>query len=438
LIAEQAGTESMPQSVKPGVILPGSTGAITGTVTDPNGVVVAGVTVTAKNLRTSIEYTAKTSDEGIYIIRNLPVGSYEVTFDAPAFKRATITNVIVRSSSVTQLNVAVEVGAVTETVTVTASAPEQTLNMTAAQVSELPVNGRTSSLLRLARGVVGPHSQAISTPRLREYFPETLVWQPSLETDKQGRAQLKFKLADNITTWKMSVIGSTEDGQIGTVEKEIKAFQPFFVEHDLPRVLTEGDEISLPVVVRNYLDRAQTVNLDIKTESWYALLGPATTSVNVAAGDATRGTFDFRASASVKDGKQRITATAAEANDAIEKPVTVHPDGEEKSLTASDIVSDNGLLTLDIPPTAIPNSMRAELKIYPNLLAHVAESVEAIMERPYGCGEQTISSTYPSLLLLRNHRKTGQDSPLRAKAERYLHAGYSRLLNYREIGRAHV
>ena len=428
LIAEQAGTESIPQSVKPGVILPGSTGAITGTVTDPNGAVVAGVTVTAKNLRTSIEYTAKTSDEGIYIIRNLPVGSYEVTLDAPAFKRATITNVVVRSLSVWS-------GALAATVT--ASAPDQTLNMSATQVSELPVNGRNSSLLRLAPGVVGPNSQVISTPRLREYFPETLVWQPSLETDKQGRAQLNFKLADNITTWKMSVIGSTEDGQIGTVEKEIKAFQPFFVEHDPPRILTEGDEISLPVIVRNYLDRAQTVNLQIKPESWFALLGPATKSVNVAAGDATRGTFDFRASASVKDGKQRITATAAEANDAIEKPVTVHPDGEERSVAASDVISDNATLTLEIPQTAVPNSGRSELKIYPNLLAHVSESVEAIMERPYGCGEQTISSTYPSLLWLKHYQRVGPPatpggSDMRAKAERYLRAGYARLLNYRD------
>ena len=263
------------------------------------------------------------------------------------------------------------------------------------------------------------------------------MWQPSLETDKQGRAQLNFKLADNITTWKMSVIGSTEDGQIGTVEKEIKAFQPFFVEHDPPRILTEGDEISLPVIVRNYLDRAQTVNLQIKPESWFALLGPATKSVNVAAGDATRGTFDFRASASVKDGKQRITATAAEANDAIEKPVTVHPDGEERSVAASDVISDNATLTLEIPQTAVPNSGRSELKIYPNLLAHVSESVEAIMERPYGCGEQTISSTYPSLLWLKHYQRVGPPatpggSDMRAKAERYLRAGYARLLNYRD------
>lgn len=228
------------------------------------------------------------------------------------------------------------------------------------------------------------------------------------------------------------MIGSTEDGQIGTVEKEIKAFQPFFVEHDPPRILTEGDEISLPVVVRNYLDRAQPLHLEIKPESWFSLLGPATRRSEVAAGDAARETFDFRATASVKDGKQRITATGDDANDAIEKPVTVHPDGEEKSATASDIVTDRGTLVLDIPRSVLRNSMRAELKIYPNLLAHVAESVEAIMARPYGCGEQTISSTYPSLLLLRNFKKSGQDSPLRARAERYLRAGYDRLLNYRD------
>ena len=185
-------------------------------------------------------------------------------------------------------------------------------------------------------------------------------------------------------------------------------------------------------MVRNYLDRAQAVNLEIKPENWFALLRPAAKSINVAAGDAGRGTFDFRASASVKDGKQRITANGADANDAIEKPVTVHPDGEEKSVTASDVVGEGSVLTLNLPSSLIPNSARSELKRFSNLMAHVAESVEAILERPHGCGEQHISSTYPSLLLLRNYKKSGLDSTLRGKAERYLHAGYDRLLNYRD------
>ena len=432
IIGEQTGSESKPQQLKPPLILSGSTGAIAGVVTDPRGAAVMRTKVTAKNLRTNLEYTAESVDDGSYIIKNLPVGVYEVTFDAQGFKRAMITQVVVRSSNITQLNVMVEVGAVSETVTVTAAAVEtQTVNATVATV----VTSR--QLLSLAPGAVkfvtksGSDNQ-LATPRLREYFPETLVWQPSLETDKQGRAQMKFKLADNITTWKMSVIGSTEDGQIGVTEKEFTAFQPFFVEHDPPRILTEGDQISLPVVVRNYLNREQNVSLQIKPESWFSLLGTATQNLKVAAGDSANGTFDFRATAAVKDGKQQITAIAGDANDAIEKPVTVHPDGEEKSASASDILSDTGSVTLQVPGTAVPNSTKAELKIYPNLLAHVAESVEAILERPHGCGEQTISSTYPSLLLLRNLKNTGQATPLRATAEKYLHAGYARLLNYRD------
>src|SRR5213592_4029934 len=47
-----------------------------------------------------------------------------------------------------------------------------------------------------------------------------------------------------------------------------------------------------------------------------------------------------------------------------------------------------------IPAEAIQNTPRAELKIYPNLMAHLIEGVEGILQRPYGCGEQTISSTY--------------------------------------------
>ncbi|HBB96878.1 MAG TPA: hypothetical protein DC054_15980 [Blastocatellia bacterium] len=425
LITEQAGNESNPQLVKPGVILPGSTGAITGTVTDPMGAVVPGAKVTAKNKRTEVEFSAESNDLGVYLIRNVPAGLYEVRFSSPGFQLFVITDVPVRSSSITRADASLNLGTVSSTVNVVAESVTVT---TESSQTAMSVSRTTYGLIQFRGGV----ENQSSTPRLREYFPETLVWQPSLETDKQGRAQLKFKLADNITTWKMSVIGSTEDGQIGTVEKEITAFQPFFVEHDPPRILTEGDEISLPVVVRNYLDHQQNVNLQIKPEGWFKLLGPADRNVNVAAGDSSQGMFEFRAIATVKDGKQRITATAADANDAIEKPITVHPDGEEKSVTASDIVSESGTVTLDIPTSAVPNSAHAELKIYPNLLAHVAESVEAIMERPYGCGEQTISSTYPSLLLLRNFKNTGQDSPLRVKAERYLHAGYSRLLNYRD------
>ncbi|HKC84938.1 MAG TPA: alpha-2-macroglobulin family protein, partial [Blastocatellia bacterium] len=271
---------------------------------------------------------------------------------------------------------------------------------------------------------------------MREYFPETLLWQPQIETDKQGRAHLKFKLADNITTWKMSVVGSTVDGEIGIAEKEFRAFQPFFAEHDPPKVLTEGDEISLPVVLRNYLGKTQTVNAEIKPESWFELLGAARKRVEIKAGDAGQVVFDFRAVASVKDGKQRVTAFGSDASDAVEKPVSVHPDGEEVAQTESEVFGESGSLDVVIPIDSIKGSVRAELKIYPNLMAHALEGIEGILRRPYGCAEQTISSTYPNVMILRYLEPQSEklSAPVRKiaeKARRYAQAGYERLLGYR-------
>ena len=70
------------------------------------------------------------------------------------------------------------------------------------------------------------------------------------------------------------------------------------------------------------------------------------------------------------------------------------------------------------------------MKIYPNLLAHVVENLEAGLEKPNGCGEQTISSTYPSLLVAELYAKSDPKPAIALKAQRYLVAGYERLLRY--------
>jgi len=440
IYSDQSARDRQPQ-VAPVVALTftNDTGAIGGTVVDPTGAVVTGATVTATHQYTP-EHVAKTTtdDEGKFLLRNLPPGYYNVRAEAQGFQQATATNLQVQSASLATLNFNLEVGSVSEMISIDGTDSAIQTNITSSSVESLPAQGRNfSSLMKLQPGAQQPPPPKlpISTPRLRKDFPETLYWQPAVETDARGRAELRFKLADNITTWKMSIIGSTETGELGTIEQEIRAFQPFFVEHDPPRVLTEGDEISLPVVLRNYLERAQTVALDIKPEDWFTVLGAAHKQSSVPAGDAARETFDFRAVASVKAGIQRITAIGGDASDQIEKPVHVHPDGEEVAESTTQILYESSRLEVNVPAEAIPRSARAELKIYPNLMAHAIESVEAIMSRPYGCAEQTISSTYPSLLVLRHYKRAGGDAasapPIAAKAARYVRQGYERLLSYR-------
>ncbi|HSO73199.1 MAG TPA: MG2 domain-containing protein [Blastocatellia bacterium] len=406
----------------------GGTGSITGHVADQSGAVIANATVKAQHIEAAQEYETKSDEGGAYLIDNLSPGSYLLRFEAHGFGALVIDSVPVHSSVATGVDGILSPSGASEMVMVTAGSED----VIQKQQSQIQISEVTQYRRSRIQVVTKSGGEQLSTPRLREHFPETLLWQPSIETGATGLAQLKFKLADNITTWKMSVVASTLDGEVRTMEQDIVAFQPFFIEHDPPRVLTEGDRIALPVILRNYLDKPQSVDLQLTPADWFRLLGPSTKRAQVPAGDAAREVFEFQAVSSVKEARQRITASGPEASDAIEKPVTVHPDGEEITRTAAQVIRDTSTIEIEIPSNAIHGSTAAELKIYPNLRAHVLESVEAILQRPYGCAEQTISAAYPGLLVLQSKKK-GADvpAPLVEKADRYVRAGYERLLGYR-------
>jgi uncharacterized protein YfaS (alpha-2-macroglobulin family) len=431
MVSEQSAKDAVPQAPPKSIVLAHNNGAIAGTVTDATGAVVAGTSVKVVSDLTGEERAATSDQVGEFLFTDLPPGSYRLRCEYTGFKISQVTDIHVFSKEVVRVNVTLEVGASAEAVEVTAEPSLMNTSTTNSSVVErVATLGRDmAKLLTIVPGLVA--APPISTPRLREYFPETLVWQPELITDRHGRSHVNFKVADNITSWKLSVLASDANGQIGSAEKEFTAFQPFFADLDPPPVLTQNDEISLPVVLRNYLGKPQQVKADMKPESWFTLLGSASQQAEVPAGDSKNTIFPFRAIAAVHEGKQRVTAIGGDASDAIERKVSVHPDGEEQVITQGQIFSSNAQFKTVLPDDLIPNSVHAELKIYPNLMAHVMESIEGSLERPYGCGEQTISSTYPNLLVLKAYKAQGIQGPNAALALRYLQKGYERLLTYR-------
>lgn len=418
------------------VAFSGANGAIRGTVSDAGGAVIPGATITASNEEDNTKiYTATTKDDGTFLLENLPSGRYSVRIDASAFKSSVYTGIQVRSQNIVEIRATLEVGAVQETVTVTAEASTvdaTSSSISSRQIQELPVNGRRASNLmalkpRKENSVT--QQEETSTPRLREYFPETLFWSPEIITGKTGRAEVKFKMADNITTWKLYTVASTKNGKIGIAEREVTAFQPFFVDLEPPKFLTDGDEIFLPTPIRNYTDAKQKVGVTMTKADWFTLLSPEKQTVEVASGASENAIFGFKATQVVKDGKQRVTAIAAKDSDAMEKPVTVRPNGQEIVRAETKMFAGAATFDVEFPVHALPRTAKAELKIYPNLMAHVTESVEGLLQRPYGCGEQTISSTYPNLMILK-FKAGGANPALEAKARKYLQKGYERLLDY--------
>ena len=91
---------------------------LTGTVTDPNGAVVPGAVVTATNVATNISNSTNTDQEGTYTFTALPPGEYTVAVELTGFKRNVVTGVILQIAETSRLDIPLEVGAVTEEVSV--------------------------------------------------------------------------------------------------------------------------------------------------------------------------------------------------------------------------------------------------------------------------------------------------------------------------------
>jgi hypothetical protein len=123
-------------------------GIITGTVMDPGGAVVANASITVTNTRTGGVYDTRTTSAGDYTVPLLPPGVYTVTVEAPGFEKYVGTGTEVTVNNVSRVDVKLTVGAVSQSVTVDATAPllksesdEQSTNVNTQEILQLPNEG---------------------------------------------------------------------------------------------------------------------------------------------------------------------------------------------------------------------------------------------------------------------------------------------------------
>src|ERR1051325_4204528 len=141
----------------------GGTSTLRGTVTDPQGNVVAGANVTLINPSTNATRTTVTTDNGIFSFEQVSVGDYRIEVEAKGFKKGVLTDVHALVSKVTPVDVKLEVGNVSETVTISSGAGEVLVNrddgtlgnnFVNQQIPQLPLEAKNVlSLLTLQPGV---------------------------------------------------------------------------------------------------------------------------------------------------------------------------------------------------------------------------------------------------------------------------------------------
>lgn len=149
-------------------------GVIEGTVADPSSAVLPGVTVTVTNIDTGAERVVVTNESGVYRAPLLTLGRYRVSAELSGFKKFEQTGITLSAGQTVVINVTLEVGAVTEVVSVQADSAvvnlgkiEQGRTLTGTEIHNLPMPSRNPyNFALLQPGVVGYENAEFGVPRL--------------------------------------------------------------------------------------------------------------------------------------------------------------------------------------------------------------------------------------------------------------------------------
>jgi hypothetical protein len=155
-----------------------TTGSLTGVITDPQGAIVSGATVTLTNSETRVETRTTSNDQGEFVFPQVPPGRYSLGVEATNFKKALATDLVIEVGKASRTTVVLEVGSVTEQVTITAtqdivnsSSPTLTSVINTRQVQDLPLPTRNPlDLAGLQPGVAvtGTDNRGSSISGLRQ------------------------------------------------------------------------------------------------------------------------------------------------------------------------------------------------------------------------------------------------------------------------------
>ncbi len=237
-------------------------------------------------------------------------------------------------------------------------------------------------------------------PLIRKNFKDTAFWQPEVITGSDGRATLKVRLPDNLTTWRATARGITADTKVGATRYKVLSRKDVIIRLETPRFVTQGDTVTLSGIVHNYLNRDKATQISIAVEG-AQLLSPAKQTVTISKQGEHR--VDWQVSAAnVGQIKLLAKALTNTESDAVELPLEVVPRGlhevKTETWTSADENADR-TFALDLPANADTRARKLRIEVSPSVAGTLFGALDYLTAYPYGCTEQTMSSFLPNVVV---------------------------------------
>lgn len=225
---------------------------------------------------------------------------------------------------------------------------------------------------------------------LRQNFNALAIFAASVPTDANGHAQVKVKLPDNLTRYRVMAVSVAGGRLAGFGESAITARKELMARPSAPRFLNYGDLAELPVVLQNQTNQAMNVQLAVRATNADLTEG-AGRSVTVPSNNRVEVRFPITA---VKPGTARFQIVAASGTrvDAAEISLPVYTPATTEAFATYGVI-DNGSIAQPVraPADAIKTFGGLEITTSSTQLQELTDAVIYLVNYPYDCTEQISS-----------------------------------------------
>jgi len=229
-------------------------------------------------------------------------------------------------------------------------------------------------------------------------FKDTAYWNPKAMTGPLGRAKLTFKLPDNLTTWVISAVSSTEDTRVGQSSEEITVSKGVIVRPILPNILRVGDEIVLSATVSNLSEIDQKFDISLSFEGG-EIENPDYEGVLIKSKEIYQAYWKIKVNKESEKAKIEFSAKSIDdknLSDTVVLGIPIWTFGFSERMAETGIGQKQYLVKLASDATT--DKSFVTLSLTPTLLGTITPSFKYLIDYPYGCTEQTTSRFVPSVI----------------------------------------
>lgn len=267
---------------------------------------------------------------------------------------------------------------------------------------------------------------------VRKNFKDTAFWAPQVQTDPQGRARVTVKLPDNLTSWRATAIGISDDTRVGRGTGNVKVSKPVMVRLQTPMFLSTGDEVTVSAVVLNDSGRDADATVWFESQG-VQVQGEARQRIRLGRDRSSTLQWTIKAPES---GDARLVAKVqldGGANDGVEQRLTVLPSGLRDVDRRAGEVRGTGVETFTIASDSDPRWGGVSLTLSPTIGDVLFGSLEDLIGFPYGCVEQTMSRFLPAVVVQQGLRGRASPNPeLTAQIPAIVRDGLARLVRMQQ------